>query len=589
MMNILKPICSRRNRISILLTVSVLAILFCFINLPIVYVGLIELLALVGCIEFFRKIDVTQYDLFQYKPHWFWRICELYWSLWFCFKTLPFFQWLGDCYPSLKYAYFVYPSVFKPITDFAISNYGNEVAVCYLSMIILSPIIILTMPFIYYCFRWLFKQVVEFFQSITKFEKIYLVISSNILIAILLIVSSKTSFFVYPVNNELYLSENSNKLIFHYIDGDNFFNADNFYFFNDPRYIPAADAFRHPAFAFCISFFMPVITCLGIIIHYLFTSYMYSFAIGVALVQIPLYLISGILIKRIYNLVANYQFANLILFIYTCSFPVVFVLLPERLIISLFFLVASLYSIIGMSDDVKSCLLSLLAVFSTSLSIAPIFLAKFLNKRFRLLFILSISFAILVIQRNFLLNNKVQGITQAFYFTSFKTPVQNLLKFNQFLCSSYIPPNWTSEIKTIEYEDKGIEKQFSSIWINQDKRTVCETIIGITTLILCIFSICFSFSTRIIQISCLWLFLFILIVGIFGFGHDCNVLYCSYFSWAVVPLSLLPFYWLWQKFPSLPIPQALYLFAAYLAITNLYFIYQVVQTVSERYIVPPGI
>ncbi|MBQ2621301.1 MAG: hypothetical protein IJF84_08170 [Thermoguttaceae bacterium] len=78
------------------------------------------------------------------------------------------------------------------------------------------------------------------------------------------------------------------------------------------------------------------------------------------------------------------------------------------------------------------------------------------------------------------------------------------------------------------------------------------------------------------------------IVGVIGFGSQECVLFCSYFSWAVIPLSLLPFYWLWQKFPRLPIPQALYIFAAYLAISNLYFIYQVVQIVSERYIVPPG-
>ncbi|MBQ3350905.1 MAG: hypothetical protein IJG38_10940 [Thermoguttaceae bacterium] len=93
----------------------------------------------------------------------------------------------------------------------------------------------------------------------------------------------------------------------------------------------------------------------------------------------------------------------------------------------------------------------------------------------------------------------------------------------------------------------------------------------------------------IIKISFLWLLISVILVGIVGFGNSQCVLYCSYFSWAIIPLALLPFYWLWQKFPRLPIPQALYLFAAYLAISNLYFIYQVVQIVSERYIIPPGI
>ena len=588
MMNILKPLCSSRIRISVLLTVSILAMLFCCINLPIVYVGLIEALALAGCIAFFRKVDVTQYELFQYKPHWFWRICEWYWTIWFSYNTLPFIQWLGDCYPTLKYAYFVYPSVFKPITDFAISNFGKVIAVRYLSTIMLSPIIILSMPIIYYGFRWLFKQIAEFFHSFTKFEKYFLAISSSVLVAILFIVSSKTSFFVYPVNKDIYISENSNKLIFHYTDGDSFFNADNFQYFNDPRYIHQADSFRHPAYAFAFSFFMPLITVLGVMCNFYFTSAMYSYASGTAIVQIFLYLMAGILIKRVYESASNYQFANVILFVYTCSFPVVFVLLPERLIISLFFLVASLNSIIGKSNGIKSCILSFLAVFTTSLSIVPILLTELLNKRWRLLFLFSIGFAVLIVQRNFLLNNNNHGINQAFNHTSFKTPVENLLNFNQFLCSSLIAPNWTYETKTFAYEDNGIEKQFSSIWINQGKRTVCETIFGFIILILCVLTFCISFKFRIIQISFLWLFLSILIVGIIGFGHDCSVLYCSYFSWAIIPLALLPFYWLWQKFPRLPIPQALYLFAAYLAISNLYFIYQVVQIVSERYIVPPG-
>ena len=588
MNNFLTTLCSPRVRISVLLTVSILAILFCCINLPIVYVGLIEALALAGCIVFFRKVDVMQYELFQYKPHWFWRICEWYWTIWFSYNTLPFIQWLGDCYPTLKYAYFVYPSVFKTITDFAISYYGKVFAVRYLSTIMLSPIIILTMPITYYGFRWLFKQIAEFFHSFTKFEKYFLAISSSVLIAILFIVCSKTSFFVYPVNKDIYIAENSNKLVFHYTDGDSFFNADNFQYFNDPRYIPKADSFRHPAYAFAFSFFMPLITVLGVMCNFYFTSAMYSYAVGMAIIQIHLYLFTGILLRRIYESVSNSQFANVLLVIYECSFPVVFVLFPERLIFSLFYLVAALYLIICKSKGINSYLLSFLAILSTSLSIVPIIWGCFLSKRWVMVLIIVVSVSFLLVERNFLLTNKEHGIPYALRYTSFKTPVDNIINYNQFLCSNFIVPGWNYETKTITYNDHNIEKQFESIWIIQDKRTACEIIIGITMLILCILSICFSFKTRIIQISFLWLFLSIIIVGIIGFGHDCGVLYCSYFSWAIIPLALLPFYWLWQKFPRLPIPQALYVFAAYLAISNLYFIYQVVQIVSERYIVPPG-
>ena len=164
MINIFKYFNTPRVRISILLTISVLAMLFCCLNLSIVYVGLIELFAFCSCIVFFRQVDISQYEVIQYKPHWFWRMCILFCSLWFCFNVLPFIHWLGNNYPTLKNAIFVYPSIFKPLTDFAISHYGKIMAGRILSMIILSPIVILTVPIIYYCFRWLFKQIAEFLQ-----------------------------------------------------------------------------------------------------------------------------------------------------------------------------------------------------------------------------------------------------------------------------------------------------------------------------------------------------------------------------------------------------------------------------------------
>ena len=598
MMNILKPLSSSRIRISVLLTVSILAMLFCCINLPIVYVGLIEALALAGCIAFFRKVDVTQYELFQYKPHWFWRICEWYWTVWFCFKTLPFITCLGNCYPTLKYAYFVYPSIFKSITDFAISNFGKVIAVRYMSTIMLAPIIILTMPIIYYCFRWLFKQIAEFFQSFTKFEKYFLAISSSVLIAILFIVSSKTSYFVYPVDRELYLTENIQNIVFDFKEyeeqyefdgvfiGNCFFRSDtphlliNRYYLNNNL-----DYCRHPYCQFVLNFFNPLFYSIAGLFSLYFRSFAYCIPLGIAVVQIVLFIISGILLERLFLPIVNNTYSKLIATVYVCSFPIVFAFCPERLIFSSFFLVLAVYISLNENTFLKSVLSQLCAIGITSLSIAPIFLVNLINKHMvRIIVILSVLLSVSVYRHFDWINMNTVHIHEN------DSILKKLGLYFQFESSCIMLPN--NKICNMESYFKTWGEDFISF---RPPQTVVisvpskiDSAIGIIVFILCTISSWLFRHSKIVLISYSWILISFAIIGIIGFGNSECVLYCSYFSWAVIPLALLPFYWLWQKFPRLPIPQTLYVFAAYLAISNLYFIYQVVQLVSDRYIVPPG-
>lgn len=581
MINIFNSLRSPRIRISVLLTISVLAILFCFLNLPIVCVGTIELVALACCIVFSRKFDVTKFDLFQYKPHWFWRICEWYWTFYYCFNYL--LRSLLTFYPSLKKYYFMQHTVLN----------DNDITVMLLSNILVITVIILTAPICFYSFRLIFKWIAEFIQKLTKFEKYYLVTSSCLLIIILIAVSSITSFFVFPVDRELYVSENMNNIVIGYpicSDGqyycDFFFNTDTASLlrsrFYDSEEISNS---RHPLSNFVISFFTPLFYAIGTLFALFFRSYVYSISLGIAVVQIILFALTGVLLARLFIPLTNVGFSRIISILYVLSFPVLFCFCPERLILSSFFLVLAVYIGIKENRYLNSFVSDVFAFGITSLALAPIVLINFIHKRYlQIAFLFLLLIFVSLSHKHDWINYNTQSIKYN------KSAVSRLDSYFQFVSSCFHLPRYKiveSELNKDKVQcNKPIQAPSSTLVIAVPSKT--DVFLGIIIITLCCVSAIKYLSHEIIIVCSFWLLLSFGIIGVIGFGNSECVLYCSYFSWAVIPLALLPFYWLWQKFPRLPIPQALYIFAAYLAISNLYFIYQVVQVVSERYIVPPG-
>ena len=591
MTNIIKSLCRPRFRISVILTVSILAFLLCYINLPIVYIGLIDLLVLAGCIGFFYKVDVTQYELFQYKPHWFWRICELYWSLWFGFNI--FLEWLKVQYPSLCSSSDINNSLLNGFANFI----GQDVYKAYFSNYLFLPIIILTIPVCCCCFRWLFKQIVDFFKSLTKFEICFLAISSSLLIAVLFIISSTTSFFVCPVDRELYLSESSNEINYNIEKLNEEYEFDNliycdFFFYTDcapfvqrHNYDKATDTCRHPFSQYVFFFFTPLFYLTASFFSLFFHSFVYCTALAIAVVQIFLFDLVGVFLYRLFLRVVNDAFSKLIAVLYVCSFPVIFALCPEKLIFSAFLLVMAVY--IGLSESsspLKSFIAQLAAVGATSLSFVPLALINLYNRRTIHSVAILIVVLLVTLCRNFdWIKINTKAIPQRISLS------QRLNSYFQLESSCFSVPN--HEIINTDFEILSSKEKtdlISSRTILVSAPSCFDECSGVIVFLLgCLSSLMFR-QHRIVIIFSFWILLSLIIIGIIGFGIFESVLYCSYFSWAIIPLALLPFYWLWQKFPRLPIPQALYIFAAYLAISNLYFIYQVVQVVSERYIVPPG-
>lgn len=584
MNNILKPICFSRNCLSVLLTVSLLAALFCYVNLPIVCVGLIEILALAGCIAFFRKVDVTQYELFKYKTHWFWRICEWYWAVYFCFiPLLNMVQSENDKLCIFDYL-FPYKYCLSLKTSVTLINHSFNLN------IFLFIAVFLTLPIWYIITKFLFNSIILFFQKFSHFEVIYVSAAITVLLSILILICSKTSFFVYPVDNQTYLSEEGTIIHYKYrVNMDHFLDSDTGGMLELPYYT-IGDHSRHPYFSRVITLFFPLLLLLGSMFNVFFNSYAYSFAIGISVIQIFLYVLTGVLLIRIYSSMTTGSFAGCLGIIYICSFPAVFVLCPERLIFSSFFLVLSIYLIIVNSKDIYILFVAFLAIGTTSLSLLPIFIAYYLKrKRFNILLAV-IPLCLLTLHNGlgwWWSDNNIhfQSANSSFY--------QKFSSYNQLLESCFLVPECKAvEVKKHEISNSDGEKiTISPKCIIQTtlKKTLLQTnITGCVCIVLSCISMYLFKKELIIRISFLWLLISVILVGVLGFGNNQCVLYCSYFSWAVIPLALLPIYWLRQKFPRLPVPQALCLFAVYLAICNLYFIYQIVQIVGERYIVPPG-
>lgn len=484
--------------------------------------------------------------------------------------------------PLILYLKFAYPS----LETVNIKNHFNENIFQSFGWILdnlLYLIVVLTaLPLFLFVCRYFLRMLAQFFENLSNKERLYLFVSTVTLLIILLEVSSNTSFFVYPVSYETYLSEDCDGIHYKYLgNGDHFMNSDTGLFLSYQYYRYGGDCFRHPYFTKVMFPFFALFDVLSAFYHIFYSSCAYSYALSISTTQIVLYVLSGALLGRLFKFAV---FSEILQMIYIASFPFVFVLCPERLIFSSFFLILAIYITFTSSDFIKNLIPMIAAIGTTSLSLFPIAFAQFLNKK--ILYIIFILFPIGVLLLIF------TDIRSSLGSENEKNYTNQYINYCRLMDSCYFVPKWetyenNNEILTLE--DGSKVQRAPNLFIRTNENQYVKGLIsGITIFLLCITGGLLFIREKIVMTSLFWFAVSFGIVGVIGFGSQECVLFCSYFSWAVIPLSLLPFYWLWQKFPRLPIPQALYIFAAYLAISNLYFIYQVVQIVSERYIVPPG-
>ena len=549
--------------ISAILTVSIMAWIIGILNMPIRWVALAEILTLLLCIVFFHKVDVTQWDIIQYKPKLLFQICEWIWAAWFVFHDSRLYYKLQIAYPSLKNLISEnvrLNCIIEPFPRFLQDN------ICYM------PIVICMLPCYLIIIRFLFLGFGNLIKSMSGFEKRFVLISTAVFTAALIIISSKTSYFVYPVDSINYKCEDADGIQYHrsWDICNHFFDTDTgrllaIKFYNSDNHS------RHPYFSYVMIGFFPVWSVLCLIYHLFFNSVAYSYALSISTIQILLYVLSGIFIGRIIQKTFNANDVCIFPLTYICTFPFVFVFVPERLIFSSFFLIFAVYLAIAQSESKNNIIVSLLALGTTFLSIIPISVIYFLNKQWKN-FLILFTVSVMVLAYYPWENNNV-SINGA-------NRVDRIANYCQMLESCFCVPEWNV------HEDESLHK--TMIQTSLERSYYSTLITGSLIFLLCLIGFGLFWKERFAQSSLIWLITSLGIVGIVGFGNEECVLFNTYFSWAIISLSLLPFYLLGKKFPKLPVSLLIYILDVFWALNSLYFVHQIVEIVSNRYCIPPG-
>ena len=574
-----------RTRYSIALIVSIMSMAFCYCNISPLFLSILELLIVTSCIFLFKYFDIGQLKCFQNQCPWYWKCFHWYWALYFA--LIPLLNTIGSGADRLNVFDYLFPCRYC----FSLHSLWLLINKAFYNHGILLAAVLLTAPLWYAFFRWLFYYIVVFFQKLSRSEWAYLITTSVLLVASLVLISFKTSFFVYPVDAENYKSEEG--VIIHYQydnNEDHFLDADTGGLLEMPFYT-IGDQSRHPYFSRVISLFFPLLLILGSFFNLFIKSYAYSFALGICVVQVFLYVITGILLGRIYSRLTNNRFSTIISVLYICSFPVVFVLCPERLIFSSFFVVLSVYLIVYTSiEDLYIMIVMFLTIGTTSLSLLPICLACLLKKKILCIVLSVLPLCLLTIH-----NGAEWWMSNTAHLeTTRKTTFQRISSYNQLLESCFFVPEW--EAVNVTKRDM-INQDGNTITIapkcmiqnSLNKSVIRTNVTGFVIFVLTCLSAYYYRKETVVQVSFFWIILSVGLVGFMGFGNSRCVLYNTYFSWTVLPLALLPFNWLCQKHFKFPVMILLYGAAAFLIVCNIYFIYQVYQIVGSRYIIPPGL
>lgn len=572
-----------RMRYNILLVISIMSITFCYCNTSPLILSILELLIVVLSIYFLKIFDIGQLQFLQKKYNLLWESVLGFWSVYYC--LIPLLNMVSSGSDHLIIFDYLFPNryCFSLRSLWTLLNKAD--------FKFLIPVF-LTVPLWYVIFRWLFYYIIEFFQKLSRIELTYLISLTTTLLALLIILSSKTSFFVYPADSETYVSEENTIIQYRYDGNENHFLDSDTGGLLEMPYYTIGDHSRHPYFSRVMTLFFPLLLLLSSVYNIFFNSYAYSFALGISSIQIVLYVLSGIFLMRLYSRIIKRRFAICLAILYICSFPVVFVFCPERLVFSSFFVILSLYLIVlSKIDDIYLTFVIFLTIGTTSLSLLPIGFACFLKCKMRCVLISVIPLCLLTVHNGleWWKSNTIHLETTG------TTSIQRVTSYNQLLQSCLFVPDWKSVnvSKSEVIKDDGSKVTISpkcSIQTTLKNSYLKTNITGFIILALSCFSAYVYRKKAIVQVSFFWLLVSIGLIGIMGFGNSQCVLYNTYFSWAVLPLAILPFNCFYKNNNfKLPVMILLYGVAVLMVVSNAYFIYQVVQIVSSRYFIPPGI
>lgn len=367
---------------------------------------------------------------------------------------------------------------------------------------------------------YLIKRIIPFikteYKKFTKEEKVFLIILSTLGLILTTFLYSKTNAFYFPIfEKQVFIPYD----IIYTTDSGGLNKVDAYTnigaFEND---------LRQPLFGLFALPFSLTANFISKILYFIPNSYYTIFNT----IQIILLGITLILIEKMLKLTKEQKIIFLTLMIST--FPVIlFSFVQEQYIISLFYLIATIYIGYFNKKEVNYCYVASVGTLLTSGIIFP-FITKFNKKWFKNIlkcFICFLVFAIISGQI-LMLPTVIEDFNSLMRFSGEDMLlIDRLNQFLYFVRSIFIAPSGQITGKIIKY--------YRLIKISSTSLT------GIIILLTCILSFILNKKNKFAKISFLWIIFSLIILCLIGWGTKENglILYSLYFSWAYVSLIYL--------------------------------------------------
>lgn len=319
-------------------------------------------------------------------------------------------------------------------------------------------------------------------------------------------------------------------------------------------------------------------------------SFSYSMGIGLAIVQIILWVWTGLMIRRLLERLTNIQFSFSVAALYLCSFPMFFVIVTDRQILSTFTLVAFVYYRYA-NRDLKSSgdfvpvdyLWSLAAIGTTLTSVlASGFELLKSNRSFGLFLRDSFQYGVICLLTFLLLAPQhalnLAGVRECFQWTHLnsETPKETyrVRQYLHFVESNVFFP--ASQISKEEISAK-----------SPTEVPVSYLLTGCILFALAVTGGVLYRKEPVVQMMSVWVLLSLILLLGLGYGARFNEmqLLIPYFSWAFVPLIMLPFHYFLKNYGNL-VAIGILLCALFTLAQNLYYVAELTRVTTGFYVIP---
>lgn len=384
--------------------------------------------------------------------------------------------------------------------------------------------------FYYYFISRGLPKAVDFFNSLEKNEKYYLVISSIIFTLGIIIIYSLSGIFYAPkINGEIqtfdviYSSDTGAHAVLNSYLSVNSVEND----------------LRQPLFA-VFSFPFAIIAYM---VGNLFNNFGNGYFIVIAIIQAFLMNIICIILSRLLKLDKIQK--SLFLTLYTVTYPfILFSFNLEQYVFGIFWLFCFLYSYIQNNKGNKFYFVAAISSLLTNGFFFPLLTAgKKIKQWFTDFFTTGLAFlsGIIIFGQFPLLLNISTGGNHLSNYISWKLEINSIYQYSTFVKNCFISP-----FNTIT------EERFGHISFQLAPATSLS-IIGTILFILAIIGFIINRKEKFSKICISWVAFSIILLVFFGYGTRENglILYSLYFNWAFVSLVFLFFKKLFEKKPKL--------------------------------------